>query len=156
MLVINSCNQLSSEKLPPVEKKELKYVQTTLDTFTNYQITIPENYVIHTYTGFDTITDSLIVVDSSICNFGNVEIIFTLNNSKIFPRIYTKILKDSTRIGEILNSPVEWKIFEFENCITAQASERFKNIHNGIEVFAKATSYSNIDSLIKIVSSIKK
>ncbi|MEP7236908.1 MAG: hypothetical protein ABI685_03550 [Ferruginibacter sp.] len=151
-----ACNEHHVEEQPAPEKKQLTYVQKKLDSLSDIQITIPGNYVINMNQGFDTRSYSLIGTDSSVSNFGNVEMIFTKNYSKISPRVYTEILKDSTRTGEILNSPVEWKIYQFENCVTAQASESLKDMHTGIEVFAKAKTYANLDSLIKIISSLKK
>lgn len=132
---------------PPVQ-----YVETKLDSNWIYQVTIPENYRIQKSGAIDYFVYSIIGPESDFYNFGTAEIHYSKNMDNTLQRPSIVSLKDSSTNGEVLNIPVTWTIFQYDNTVSAETMIDEEDL--GIMV--TSTNYQHLDSLIRVVSSLKK
>lgn len=132
---------------PPIQ-----YVETKLDSNWIYQVTIPENYRIEKKGFIDYFVYSIIGPESDFYNFGTAEIHYSKNMDVTLQGPSLFLHKDSSTNGEVLNIPVTWNIFHYDSKVFAETIIDEEDI--GIKV--TSTNLQHLDSLIRMVSSLKK
>lgn len=147
-----SCGKRNAGCKLYMTQPHLKYIERELDSNWIYQVTIPENYRIEKSGFIDYFVYSLIAPDSAINNFGKAEIHYSKNLYNTLQRPNFVPTKDSSISGEVLNTPITWTIFQYDSTVSAETFIEDDDI--GITV--TSTNYSHLDSLIRIISSLKE
>ena len=156
-IIFISCNEHTTEKNKPAVTKieKPKFIQQKLDSFSHYQVMLPENYQINGSHSIDITDYEITPADSSTNNIGTAKIFLAPYTEKPFSNPNRKLLKDSTMIGKLLGEDAEWKIFVYDNYMTAETGVCPGNGHC-VGVSAKAKTYSALDSMINILCSLKR
>lgn len=151
-----SCTHTDTNKKEVAKKPEIKYVEKELDSNWIYHVLVPENYAIHKSGAIDFFSYALDAPDSAANNFGKAAIFFSKNlGGPIYPRSTVKLLKDTLIAGKLLNYPVSWRVFQYEGMITGEIVFD-PNGAKDIGAIISAANFSNLDSLMRIVSSLRK
>jgi hypothetical protein len=130
------------------------YRKEKLDSTSEYEITIPNYYRIQKKQGVDFEVYSLCPSDTGK-NFTNGGIYFGGHPQRIAPLFEIHLKKDSSRSGILLGNKIDWTIYEYDSLFSAQAVLNL-NDYLKIHAFTYATSYSQLDTLIRIMESLNK
>jgi len=146
-----SCNSHSKKA---TVSHPVTYRKEKLSSTSEFEITIPDYYKIEKHQGPDFEVYSLSPSDTSK-NFSNGGIYFGGHPQKITPLFEIKLKKDSLISGLLLGNKIEWTIYEYDSLFSAQTLLSLDN-YLKIHAFTYATSYSQLDTLIRIMESLKK
>lgn len=127
----------------------------SLASNSEYQISVWENYTIEERNGPDFTVYYLYPADTTKKLFGNGGIYFGRHPQRIRPDRDKKLIKDSLIVGNLLGKKVDWIIFDYGNSISAETISEMED-YMKISAFAYGHSYSDIDSLISILGSLKR
>ena len=141
----NSGNRISAKQ------KTVRWLASNSE----YQISVWGNYSIEERNGPDFTVYYLYPADTTKKLFGNGGIYFGGHPQRIRPDGDKKLVKDSLITGTLLGKKVGWTIFDYGTSISAETILEMGD-YEKISAFAHGYSYSDIDSLISVLESLKR
>lgn len=147
-----SCNRGTNNSIDTSSPRQ----KVTKKIFSNsdYNISVWNDYTIEEKKGPDFIVYYLYPTDTTKKLFGNGGIYFGRHPQQIRPVGEKKLVKDSLLNGNLLGKPITWTIFDYGNSLSAETILELGD-YEKVSAFAYGHSYSDIDSLIKTLESLK-
>ena len=142
---IHSPNKISSKQ--KVEKR--------LTKDSKYQILVWDDYKIQESNGPDFTVYHIFPADTTDKKFGNAGLYFGGHPQRIQPDSDKKLIKDTLIAGTLLNKKISWTLFDYGSSISAETILEMGD-YDKISAFAFGRSYSDIDSLIKVLESLEQ
>lgn len=151
-VLLFSCNSKTknSATTTPFKQKTTK----RLSSNSNYQISIWDSYSIEDRNGPDFTVYYFYPTDTAKELFGNGGIYFGGHPQPIRPDGEKKLIGDSLSNGNLLGKKITWTIFNYGNTLSAETILELGD-YDKVSAFAYGHSYSDIDSLIGILESLK-
>ena len=140
----------SGDKTSSIQK-----IVRRLTSNSEYQISVWGNYSIEERNGPDFTVYYFYPADTTKKLFGNGGIYFGGHPQHIRPDADKKLVKDSLIVGNLLGKKVDWTIFDYGTSISAETILEMGD-YEKISAFAHGYSYSDIDSLISALESLKR
>jgi hypothetical protein len=150
--IIFSCNSKSNNSIDKVTTRQK--ITKNLSSNSDYKISVWNDYSIEEKNGPDFTVYYLYPTDTSKKIFGNCGIYFGGHPERIRPDGDKKLIKDSLINGNMLGKKTSWTIFDYGNSLSAETILEFGD-YDKVDAFANGQSYSDIDSLIKTLESLK-
>lgn len=129
-------------------------ISKSLSSNSTYKISVWNNYSIEESIGPDFTVYYIVPGDTSKILFGTGGLYFGGHPQKIAPNEKKKLLKDSLLDGNLLGKKITWTIFDYGNTLSAETIVELGD-YDKISAFAHGHSYSDIDSLISVLESLK-
>ncbi|HEX7902320.1 MAG TPA: hypothetical protein VF487_00475 [Chitinophagaceae bacterium] len=153
LIFLFSCSSSTNDNEDKILSKQ-KIVKS-LGSNSAYQISVWENYSIEERNGPDFTVYYLYPADTTKELFGNGGIYFGGHPQRIQPDGDKKLIKDSLIVGNFLGKKVDWIIFDYGSSISAETILEMGD-YEKISAFAYGHGYSDIDSLISVLESLKR
>ncbi len=147
--ILFSCNNQSKKT---IDSHVVAYRQEKVGG--EYEISLPDYYRIEKRQGPDFEVYSLSPIDTSK-NISNGGIYFGGHPQRIAPLFDIKLRKDSLISGLLLGNKISWMIYEYDSLFSAQTILNLDD-YLRVHAFTYATSYSQLDTLIKVMESLRK
>lgn len=147
-----SCNRGPNNSIDTNSPRQK--VTKKLSSNSDYNISVWNDYTIEKKNGPDFTVYYLYPTDTTKKLFGNGGIYFGGNPQRIRPVGEKKLVKDSFLNGNLLGKPITWTIFDYGNSLSAETILELGD-YEKVSAFAYGHSYSDIDSLIKTLESLK-
>lgn len=150
--VLFSCNSKKNNSTDKIATRQK--ITRKLSSNSDYQISVWNDYTIQEKNEPDFTVFYLYPTDTTKKLFGKGGIYFGGHPQQILPDIDKKLTKDSLLNGNLLGKKTTWTIFDYGNNLSAETILEFGN-YSKISAFAYGHNYSDIDSLIRTLESLK-
>jgi len=147
IFILASCTQSADTK------KIIVYREEKLDSASKYKISLPDDYRIESQRGADFNVYFLQSRDSVPSRLGSAGIYIGYFPEPPRPEPDSVLIKESSKHAMILGQDAIWTIYEYKGHLTAQATISQNDLK--IDLFSSAGNYSKLDSMIKILGSLK-
>ena len=148
-----SCKSRTSNDENKISSKQ-KIVKR-LAPNSEFQILIWTDYKIEERNGPDFTVYYFYPVDTTKKLFGTGGVYFGGHPQRIQPDGEKKLIKDSLVVGNLLGKKIDWTLFDYGSNITAETILEMGD-YEKVSAFASGHSYSDIDSLIKVMESLTR
>jgi hypothetical protein len=150
--ILFSCNSRTNNSIDTITSRQK--ITKKLSSNSDYQISVWNDYSIEEKNGPDFTVYYLYPTDTTKKLFGNGGIYFGGHPERIQPDGDKKLIKDSLLNGNLLGKKTTWTIFDYGNSLSAETILEFGD-YDKVSAFANGKSYSDIDSLIRILETLK-
>ena len=147
-----SCNSRTNNIIDTDSTRQK--ITKQLSSNSDYKILLWNDYSIKERNGPDFTVYYLYPTDTTKKLSGNGGIYFGGHPQRIQPDGDKKLIKDSLMNGNLLGKKITWTIFDYGNSISAETILELGN-YDKVSAFAYGQSYSDIDSLIRTLESLK-
>jgi len=151
-LLLFSCNSRTTNSIDTNSTRQK--ITKKLSSNSDYKISIWNDYSIEEKNGPDFTVYYLYPTDTTKKLFGNGGIYFGGHPQRIRPDGEKKLIKDSLLNGNLLGKKTTWTIFDYGSSLSAETILELGD-YDKVSAFAYGHSYSDIDSLIKTLESLK-
>jgi hypothetical protein len=147
-----SCKSRTNNSIDTITTRQK--ITKKLSSNSDYKISVWNDYSIEEKNGPDFTVYYLYPTDTTKKLFGNGGIYFGGYPERIRPDENKKLIKDSLLNGNLLDKKITWTIFDYGNSLSAETILELGD-YDKVSAFVNGHSYSDIDSLIRILETLK-
>ena len=148
-----SCNSRTKNTEDKISSKQKIVKRLTPNS--DYQILVWTDYKIEERNGPDFTVYYFFPADTTKKLFGTGGFYFGGHPQRIQPDGDKKLIKDSIVDGNLLGNKINWTLFDYGASISVETILELGD-YDKVSAFAHGRSYSDIDSLINVLESLKR
>jgi hypothetical protein len=151
-VILFSCKSKTNNSIDTITTRQK--ITKKLSSSSDYKISVWNDYSIEEKNGPDFTVYYLYPTDTTKKLFGNGGIYFGGYPERIRPDENKKLIKDSLLNGNLLDKNITWTIFDYGKSLSAETILELGD-YDKVSAFVNGHSYSDIDSLIRILETLK-